>query len=193
MHPFAAKFLTENFGVLLFGKHENLKVPPLPGHRVSVTRQGEFALAAKISDFVILCPDAILFRKSYPVRRTLLCRAEDAPVRVQRKRRSIGPMTLFVPGYFLRCSPTSWSRSAHRPSTLASIRSSSRPRTGSGCLPAEGHGFPSAAAGFGGACDRFRKLDASGGSGRPRDEAGFFQGYHHLVDGRGAGVRLLLR
>ncbi len=26
-------------------------------------------------------------------------------------------------------------------------------------------------------------MDAPGGSGRPRDEAGFFQGQHHLVDG----------
>jgi hypothetical protein len=28
MHPLPAKFLTENYGVLLFGKHENLKVLP---------------------------------------------------------------------------------------------------------------------------------------------------------------------
>jgi hypothetical protein len=42
-----------------------------------------------------------------------------------RNRRSVGPwMTLFVPGYFLRSSPTSRSRSAHSSSTLASIRAS---------------------------------------------------------------------
>ena len=42
-----------------------------------------------------------------------------------RKRRSIGPlMALFVPGYFLRPSPTRRSRSAHRSSTLVSIRAS---------------------------------------------------------------------
>jgi hypothetical protein len=63
MHPFAAKFLTENFGVLLFGKHENLKVLPLPGHRVTVTRQGKFALMAKISELVIVLPHAFLLLK----------------------------------------------------------------------------------------------------------------------------------
>jgi hypothetical protein len=42
-----------------------------------------------------------------------------------RKRRSIGPLiALFVPGYFLRPSPTRQSRSAHRSSTLVSIRAS---------------------------------------------------------------------
>ena len=43
-----------------------------------------------------------------------------------RKRRSLGPLiALFVPGYFIRCSPTSWSRSAHNSSTFNSIRASS--------------------------------------------------------------------
>lgn len=33
-------------------------------------------------------------------------------------------------------------------------------------------------------------MDASGGSGRPRDKAGFFQGHHHLVDGRSGDVEM---
>jgi hypothetical protein len=31
-------------------------------------------------------------------------------------------------------------------------------------------------------------LDASGGSGQPCDEPGFFQGQHHLVDGRSGNL-----
>jgi hypothetical protein len=124
MHALPAKFLTENFNVLLFGKHENLETLSAPGHRVSVPRKRKFTFAAKLSEFVILRPHAILFLKRHPVGKVLLSRAEDTPVRIQRKRRSIGPlMTLFVPGYFRRRSPTRRSRSAHSPSTLASIRS----------------------------------------------------------------------
>ena len=33
-------------------------------------------------------------------------------------------------------------------------------------------------------------MDASCGSGRPRDEAGFFQGQHHLVDGGGGDLEM---
>jgi hypothetical protein len=33
-------------------------------------------------------------------------------------------------------------------------------------------------------------LDASGGSGRAGNEAGFFQSHHHLVDGRSGDVEM---
>lgn len=33
-------------------------------------------------------------------------------------------------------------------------------------------------------------MDASGGSWCPRDEAGFFQGHHHLVDGRSSDLEM---
>jgi hypothetical protein len=126
MHPLPAKFLTENFGVLFFRKHENLKVLPLPGHRVSVTREGAFALAAKIPEHVIILPHAFLLRERHPVGKVLLCRAEDTPIRVQRKRCSIGPlMTSFVPGYFRRCTNTSEMKPARVTATgrVCSLRS----------------------------------------------------------------------
>ena len=96
MHQLPAKFPTENFGVLLFGKHESLTILPLRGRRVSVTREEKFALAAKIPELMIVLSHAFLFRKRHPVEKVLPCRAEDAPVRIRLKRRSIGPVDNFV-------------------------------------------------------------------------------------------------
>jgi hypothetical protein len=49
----------------------------------------------------------IIFLKRDPRRKMLVGRALSTPVGTHRKRRSIVPLiTLFVPGYFMRCSPT---------------------------------------------------------------------------------------
>ena len=40
---------------------------------------------------------------------------------------------------------------------------------------------------------RNQKLHASGSSGHPRDEAGFFQGEHHLVDGWSGDLEIATR
>src|SRR3979490_2325368 len=56
-----------------------------------------------------------------------------------------------MPGYFMRCSPASWSRSAHNSSTLTVSGPVARLPTWLGCQRAEGPESPGAAAGFDGA------------------------------------------
>jgi len=115
MHRFPAELFTKNLGVSLIGKHEHLKILALPRNGVSVSRQRKFPILTKSPELVIILANAVIFRERDPVGTIVIRRPEYPTIGVHRKRRSIGPLiTLFVPGYFRRWSPTSRSRSAQR-------------------------------------------------------------------------------
>lgn len=94
--------------------------------RVPVTGQRQAPLGAETPQRMEVLADAPLFFERDPVPVFLIGVAQDAPVDAHRMRRSIAPlMGLSVPGYLTSCSLRWRSRSAHRLSTFASIRSSS--------------------------------------------------------------------